>query len=80
MPGHNRETQANGALMIGYLDTGALERGVEGLPSIQWAKLVVRNLDFVNACPTAGFAMQANPYQLLIFGGATTKTFLLDTR
>ena len=55
--------------MIGYLDTGALEQGVEGLPSIQWAKLIVRNLDFVNACPTAGFALQSNPHQMLIFGG-----------
>ena len=58
MPGHNRETQTQGALMIGYLDTGALEKGVEGIPSIQWNKLIVRNLDFVNSCPTAGFALQ----------------------
>lgn len=62
MPGHNRETQANGALMIGYLDAGALGGGVEGLPSIQWSKLVVRNLDFVNSCPTAGFALQSSPH------------------
>ena len=40
----------------------------------------MRNLDFVNACPTAGFALQSNPHQFLIFGGQSTKTFLLDTR
>lgn len=61
MPGNNRETQANSALLIGYLDTGALERGMDALPSIHWAKLLVRNLDFINACPVAAVPLSENP-------------------
>lgn len=37
MPGRNSETHANRALMIGYLDTGALDKGLEELGSKPWA-------------------------------------------
>ena len=41
MPGQNRETLVNQSLVIGYMDTGAIERNIDQLPSIQWTKLFV---------------------------------------
>ena len=77
MPGNNRETQSNSSLLVGYLDSGTLERGVEAaLSTSQWAQLVVRNVDFVNSGPVA--AIPLGPDQMLIFGGQTTKTFMLE--
>lgn len=70
LPGQNRDTLVNKSLLIGYLDTAPLERGLEGLPSLQWAKLVVRNnSDFISAGPVAGIPMKSDPYKLLMFGG-----------
>ena len=37
MPGSNRDTAINGSLLIGYLDSGSLERGFEAMASAQWA-------------------------------------------
>ena len=77
MPGNNRETLVNGALLIGYLDSGVMDKGVEqSLGNSQWAQLVVRNPDFVNSCPVAAIAL--GPDQMLIFGGQNTKTFMLE--
>lgn len=77
MPGNNRETQANNSLLVGYLDSGTLERGVEAsLSTSQWAQLLVRNQDFINSGPVA--AIPIGPDQMLIFGGQTTKTFMLE--
>lgn len=42
-----------------------------------WTKLEVKNAEFVRSCPTA--AIPLGPGQMLIFGGASTKCFLLDT-
>lgn len=66
--------------MIAVLDCSALERGIEALPTLQWNKLVVKDEDFVSAFPTAGVQLEANPEKIVIFGGPTTKTFLLDTK
>ena len=61
---------------MGYLDTGTLERGIESLVNVQWAMLMVNNHEFINSGPTA--AIPLGPEQMLIFGGNTTKTFMLE--
>ena len=77
MPGNNRETQSNSSLLVGYLDSGTLEKGFEAaIANSQWAQLVVRNVDFVSSGPVA--AIPIGPDQILIFGGQTTKTFMLE--
>ena len=43
----------------------------------RWSKLEINNSEFVRSCPTA--ALSLGPTTMLIFGGNTTKCFLLDT-
>ena len=57
MPGNNRETQAQGSLLMGYLDTGTLERGSEAITMAAWAQLVVKNVDLVNSGPVAAMPL-----------------------
>ena len=80
MPGSNKETIVNRTVLLAHMDCGALERGVDGVPSLQWTKLIVKNPDFVQSCPVAGMPLNGSPYSMLIFGGSTRKTFILDTR
>ena len=42
----------------------------------RWTKLEVKNAEFVRSCPVA--ALSLGPTQMLIFGGASTKCFILD--
>ena len=44
----------------------------------RWTKLEVKNSEFVRSCPMA--ALSLGPQQMLIFGGASTKCFIMDTR
>ena len=72
MPGQNRETQTSTSLLIGHLDTAALEKHTNDLGSMAWNKLwVENNPEFVAACPIAGSALVSDPYKMLIFGGTT---------
>ena len=81
MPGSNRESCVNQGLVIGYMDTGAIERSIEGLPSLQWQKLLVHNNpEFTMSGPVSGLPLRSDPFKILIFGGISTKTFILDTR
>ena len=46
-------------MIIGYLDTGAIEKSVDGLPSIQWTKLWVHNnAEFIASSPVAAIALK----------------------
>eukprot|EP00353_Schmidingerella_taraikaensis_P008791 CAMPEP_0185585192 /NCGR_PEP_ID=MMETSP0434-20130131/37147_1 /TAXON_ID=626734 ORGANISM="Favella taraikaensis, Strain Fe Narragansett Bay" /NCGR_SAMPLE_ID=MMETSP0434 /ASSEMBLY_ACC=CAM_ASM_000379 /LENGTH=133 /DNA_ID=CAMNT_0028205369 /DNA_START=251 /DNA_END=652 /DNA_ORIENTATION=- len=77
MPGSsNEETQAQNSLMMGYLDTGTIERGFDPMTKAQWAQLVVKNVDFFNAGPVAGIPL--GPDSMVIFGGQSSKTFLIE--
>ena len=68
MPGSsNEETQAQGSLMIGYLDTGTIDRGLDAMCKAAWAQLVVKNVDFFNAGPVAGIPLGQD--SMIIFGG-----------
>ncbi len=42
----------------------------------QWAQLSVKNPEFVNSGPVAAVSLGND--QILIFGGQTTKTFMLE--
>ena len=81
MPGRNRENLVNQSMIIGYLDTGAIEKNTDGLPSIQWSKLWVHgNAEFNAAGPVTAITLKSDPFKMLLFGGSTTKTFTIDTR
>ena len=80
MPGQNRETLVNQSLVIGYMDTGAIERNIDQLPSIQWTRLFVQNPDFASSQPNVAIPLREDPFKILMFGGASTNSFMLDTR
>jgi len=61
---------------MGFLDTGAFDRGFEPLISAEWVQLVIRNVDFVNSTPVAAMAVGSD--QIIIFGGQTSKTFMIE--
>ena len=87
MPGNNRESATSGgsSLTICRLDTGpesqfprdAKARNY-GYPIAmhRWSKLEIKNSEFIRACPSA--ALPLNATQMLIFGGSSTKCFILD--
>ena len=79
MPGSNREMCANNSLLICYLDSGAQDKCLETMQTAPWAQLFVKNQEFINSCPVAAIPLGSD--QMMIFGGQTTKTFMLeDTR
>ena len=87
MPGNNRETQTNSSLFICHLDTGPpmqfprqsnRQNYGYAIGGHRWSKLEVKNVEFVRSYPVA--ALSLGPTQMLIFGGASTKCFMLDTR
>ena len=62
--------------MIGYLDTGTIERGLDAMCKATWAQLVVKNVDFFNAGPVAGIPLGQD--SMIIFGGQSSKTFIIE--
>lgn len=80
LPGHNRETNINDSLVIAFLDCAPLDRGLDALSTLVWLKLIVKDPDFVSACPTAGVQLEGTPEKIVIFGGQTKQTFILDTK
>ena len=85
MPGNNR----NGTfptLAVYRLDTGPVSQFPRDtsnksygycMSQHRWTMLEINNSEFVRSCPTA--ALSLGPSTMLIFGGNTTKCFLLDT-
>ena len=87
MPGNSRESQTGYSLFICRLDTGSASQFPRDMSSMsygysmsqhRWTKLEVKNSEFMRSCPVA--ALSLGPQQMLIFGGASTKCFLMDTR
>ena len=85
MPGNSRESATTNTLHICCLDTGPSSQFPRDMSKIsygysisqyRWSKLEVKNSEFVRSCPVA--AVSLGPTQMLIFGGASTKCFILD--
>jgi len=67
--------------MIGYLNAGDIDNNPDEMASLTWAKLwVSNNTEFMAAYPVAGTPLVSDPNKMLIFGGNTNQTFLLDTK
>ena len=87
MPGNCQESQTSSSLFISRLDTGPATQFPRDMSALsygytisqhRWTKLEVKNAEFVRSFPMA--AISLGPQQMLIFGGASTKCFLMDTR
>ena len=67
--------------MIGYLNAGDIDNNPDEMASLTWTKLwVSNNTEFTAAYPVTGSALVSDPSKMLIFGGNTNQTFLLDTK
>ena len=88
MPGkQTKSSQLPPYIMICMLDCGELA-ALRGDPNSKefgyslteknWGYLEVSNPDFIKSYPTAGIRLNEN--EMLIFGGETQKTFILNTK
>ena len=67
--------------MIGYLNAGDIDNNPDEMASLTWTKLwVSNNTEFTAAYPVTGSPLVSDPSKMLIFGGNTNQTFLLDTK
>jgi len=87
MPGSNSSCRKGETLIIHVLDTGSQSNfkgsknsTMYGQPITRqsWAQLLVANQEFVRSQPCAG--LQISSSEMVIFGGETSKSFILDIK